>query len=104
MLVRIKPKDVAIGMFIHAFDGSWFDHPFWRSQFRVDTFEQLRRIRDSGLDGLIEAHLTETGSPRAAEILRHWAGELPKFRQIVPKEMLSRLAHPLTDAPSVATA
>jgi len=40
-------------MFIHAFDGSWFDHPFWRSQFRVDTFEQLRRIRDSGLDGLI---------------------------------------------------
>ena len=56
------------------------------------------------LRGLIEAHLTETGSPRAAEILRHWAGELPKFRQIVPKEMLSRLAHPLTDAPSVATA
>ncbi|WP_299134168.1 glutamate synthase large subunit [uncultured Amaricoccus sp.] len=56
------------------------------------------------LRGLIETHLAETGSPRAAEILRHWAGELPKFRQIVPKEMLSRLAHPLTDAPSVATA
>ena len=56
------------------------------------------------LRGLIETHLAETGSPRAAEILRHWAGELPKFRQIVPKEMLSRLAHPLTDAPSVPTA
>lgn len=56
------------------------------------------------LRGLIETHLAETGSPRAAEILRHWAGELPKFRQIVPKEMLSRLAHPLTDAPSAATA
>lgn len=53
MLVRIKPKDVAIGMFIHGFDGSWFDHPFWRSQFRVDTFEQLRLIRESGLDGLV---------------------------------------------------
>ena len=36
-------------------------------------------------------------SPRATEILRHWDEELPKFRQIVPKEMLTRLAHPLSD-------
>ena len=33
----------------------------------------------------------------ATEILRHWEEELPKFRQIVPKEMLTRLAHPLSD-------
>ena len=37
------------------------------------------------------------GARAAAEILRHWEEELPKFRQIVPKEMLNRLAHPLTD-------
>ena len=40
-------------MFIHAFEGSWFDHPFWRRYFRIETPEQLDRIRNSGIDGLI---------------------------------------------------
>ena len=53
MLVRIEAEDVEIGMFIHAFEGSWFDHPFWRSYFRVETREQLSRIRSSGIDGLV---------------------------------------------------
>ena len=53
MLVRIEAEDVEIGMFIHAFEGSWFDHPFWRSYFRVETHEQLSRIRSSGIDGLV---------------------------------------------------
>jgi glutamate synthase (NADPH/NADH) large chain len=49
------------------------------------------------LKSLIERHLEETGSRRAEAILRHWDEELPKFRQIVPKEMLTRLEHPLSD-------
>jgi HD-GYP domain-containing protein (c-di-GMP phosphodiesterase class II) len=53
MLVRIEPEDVEIGMFVHAFEGSWFDHPFWRSNFRVETIEQLERIRNSGIEGLM---------------------------------------------------
>ena len=52
---------------------------------------------EARLRGLVERHARETGSPRAAEILRHWSEELPRFRQIVPKEMLSRLEHPLSD-------
>lgn len=53
MLVRIKPEDVEIGMFIHAFEGSWFDHPFWTKHFRVETAEQLLRIRSSAIEGLV---------------------------------------------------
>lgn len=53
MLVRIQPEDVEIGMFIHAFEGSWFDHPFWRRYFRVETQEQLLRIRSSAIDALV---------------------------------------------------
>jgi glutamate synthase (NADPH/NADH) large chain len=52
---------------------------------------------EAQLKGLIERHARETGSQRATEILRHWADELPRFRQIVPKEMLTRLPHPLSD-------
>ena len=49
------------------------------------------------LKALIERHRAETGSPLAEELLRTWHEALPCFRQIVPKEMLPRLAHPLTD-------
>jgi glutamate synthase (NADPH/NADH) large chain len=59
---------------------------------------------EAQLKGLIERHHRETASPRAGEILRHWEEELPKFRQVVPKEMLNRLAHPLSDAAEAATA
>ena len=53
MLSRIKPEDAEIGMFVHAFEGSWFDHPFWRRHFRIDTSEQLLRIRNSAIDALV---------------------------------------------------
>ena len=50
------------------------------------------------LKQLIAEHTAETGSPRAQSILENWDFELPHFRQVCPKEMLSRLEHPLSDA------
>jgi glutamate synthase (NADPH) large chain len=52
---------------------------------------------ESVLKRLIETHVTETHSPKAAGILRNWSDELQHFRQIVPKEMLNRLDHALSD-------
>ena len=49
------------------------------------------------LHELVAAHAAETGSRRAAEILRNWDRELGNFVQICPKEMISRLPHPLSD-------
>jgi glutamate synthase (NADPH/NADH) large chain len=59
---------------------------------------------ETQLKSLVERHARETGSPRATEILRHWAEDLPKFRQIVPKEMLTRLEHPLSEKPEAVRA
>ncbi|RED18475.1 glutamate synthase large subunit [Pontivivens insulae] len=56
------------------------------------------------LRGLIEQHFAETGSRKAEQLLRDWALELPKFRQICPKEMLERLAAPLSDTEAAAQA
>jgi glutamate synthase (NADPH/NADH) large chain len=50
---------------------------------------------------LIAEHARETGSPHATEILARWDREVTRFWQIVPKEMVSRLAAPLRD-PEVA--
>jgi glutamate synthase (NADPH/NADH) large chain len=48
------------------------------------------------LKNLITQHQLHTNSPRAEMILAGWEYELPKFQQICPKEMLSRLEYPLT--------
>ncbi|GAA6193208.1 glutamate synthase large subunit [Phaeobacter sp. NW0010-22] len=48
------------------------------------------------LKGLIERHLDETGSRKAADILQHWDLEKGHFLQICPKEMLVHLKAPLS--------
>ncbi|MCL4104829.1 UNVERIFIED_CONTAM: hypothetical protein GTU68_018536 [Idotea baltica] len=50
---------------------------------------------ETQLKELIETHLAETGSAKAANILQHWATEKSNFIQICPKEMLIHLPHPL---------
>jgi glutamate synthase (NADPH/NADH) large chain len=45
---------------------------------------------------LITEHAHETGSAHAKEILAHWHREKGRFWQVVPREMLTRLAHPVT--------
>ena len=56
------------------------------------------------LKGLVQRHLDETGSRKAAEILQHWDVEQAHFVQICPKEMLVHLPHPLTNEPSAIPA
>jgi glutamate synthase (NADPH/NADH) large chain len=49
------------------------------------------------LKGIIEEHVQRTGSDRARAMLSRWSEARGKFWQVCPKEMLSRLAHPLSD-------
>jgi len=49
------------------------------------------------LRGLIERHRHETGSPLAEELLHDWDLARDRFWQVCPKEMVSRLKHPLED-------
>lgn len=50
------------------------------------------------LRSLIMLHQRETESVRAKTIIENWELEHLKFWQICPKEMVNRLANPLTDA------
>ncbi|HEX2590140.1 MAG TPA: glutamate synthase large subunit [Rhizomicrobium sp.] len=80
--------------FIYDADGRFEEH------LNADTVV-WQRI-ESGhwqtvLRNLIEEHRAETGSRFATEILSQWDIELRNFWQVVPKEMVSRLANPLKD-------
>jgi len=44
----------------------------------------------------IQQHVKRTHSRHAFRLLNDWTRELPNFRQIVPKEMIGKLEHPVT--------
>lgn len=40
-------------MYVQGFDGSWFDHPFWRTRFVIRSQRELIRVRESAVDAVI---------------------------------------------------
>jgi glutamate synthase (NADPH/NADH) large chain len=58
---------------------------------------EAKHYEDECLD-LIRMHARETGSGFSNKIVHDWAFAREKFWQVVPKEMLGRLKHPLSDA------
>jgi glutamate synthase (NADPH/NADH) large chain len=49
---------------------------------------------------LIERHVAETASRWAEGLLEDWERTRQHIWQVCPKEMISRLAHPLSDNPA----
>ncbi len=56
------------------------------------------------LKALVEEHGHETGSKWASELLAGWDRTRDHFWQVAPKEMLTRLTHPLDDRPQLQAA
>jgi glutamate synthase (NADPH/NADH) large chain len=56
------------------------------------------------LRSLIAEHAAETGSRFAADLLRDWDMVRGRFWQVCPREMISRLSHPLSAEPAAETA
>ena len=59
---------------------------------------------EAELKALVEEHAAQTGSPLATRLLREWELERGRFLQVCPREMVNRIAHPLSDAQAQATA
>ena len=79
-----------------------YDHDnHFEARINCDTVVYQRiesKHWENVLKELLAEHLAETSSLRAENILSGWEWELPKFWQICPKEMVSRLEQPLSDA------
>lgn len=57
---------------------------------------------DEECRALIAEHVAQTQSRRGDQILRNWEGERQHFWQVIPKEMLSRLEHPVSGGEQAA--
>jgi putative nucleotidyltransferase with HDIG domain len=53
MLVRVLVEEIRLGMFIHALEGSWFDHPNWPAKFLLDNEADLAKLRASSIAAVI---------------------------------------------------
>ncbi|WP_443018755.1 DUF3391 domain-containing protein [Sphingomonas sp. 7/4-4] len=40
-------------MFIHGFEGSWFNHPFWRTRFLLERPEDLAALLASDVPAVL---------------------------------------------------
>ena len=40
-------------MFVHKMDGSWLDHPFWKSNFLIEDHKRLQTLKSSKLRGVV---------------------------------------------------
>ena len=49
MLKRVPVTQLRCGMFVHELCGSWMDHPFWRSAFKLKDPKDIRRVIESGV-------------------------------------------------------
>lgn len=67
MLHKLRSDKARLGMFVHALDGSWFDHPFVRSSFLL-TPRTLQMLRDSDIDSVIIDDERGLGPPPASTL------------------------------------
>lgn len=50
MIKRIPIELLRVGMYVHSLNRGWIDHPFLRSQFWLESDDQISRIRALGVD------------------------------------------------------
>jgi putative nucleotidyltransferase with HDIG domain len=49
MLKKISVNELRLGMHLHALEGPWLNHPFWRSKFVLTDDADLHALRGSGV-------------------------------------------------------
>lgn len=49
MRKKIRVRDLRLGMFVDELCGSWMDHPFWKSTFKLDNKSDLKALQESSV-------------------------------------------------------
>lgn len=112
MLRKIQTSQLELGMFIHSMEGSWFDHPFWRSRFLLDDQAQIEQILSSDVtrvtidesrgkklspspksEALLKPGEAKVYSPKLAKALELSASERPRsYLRDVTEPVFNRLS------------
>ncbi|WP_165357286.1 HD-GYP domain-containing protein [Sphingosinicella sp. CPCC 101087] len=94
-MLRVRKEDLRLGMYIQSLEGSWFDHPFWRTKFLLTEEEDLRALQGSGIDTIL---VDEAKS--LAPAVAHLAPQEPARRSSLFEELAP--GDPQLSAPAAA--
>jgi len=78
-------------MYVHAMEGSWLHHPFWRKRFLLDSEHDLKRLLDSDIPGVIiddERGVAPAPKPVSARVTV--AGRRPVVHRVAEQEFQRR--------------
>lgn len=53
MLKTVSTKQVKLGMHIHALNGAWVEHPFWKTKFVLQDPLDLKKLQASGVKEVV---------------------------------------------------
>ena len=104
MLRKIQASQLELGMFIHSMEGSWFDHPFWRSRFLLTDHEQLEQIFASDVNRVTIDESRGKKLPQSSKhVAQPQAAEAPiRPSNSVKLQELSAFARPRSYAREIA--
>ena len=103
MLKKIPVTQLRLGMHVHALEGAWLDHPFWKTRFVLRDPGDLQRLRASPVKelwidpgkGLDVAEGQDGASPQRSQTVATLAA--------TPREAVATAAAPLAGEPAEAT-
>jgi HD-GYP domain-containing protein (c-di-GMP phosphodiesterase class II) len=51
-MIRVRKEDLRLGMYIQSLEGSWFNHPFWKTKFLLEEMDDLRSLQSSDVESV----------------------------------------------------
>lgn len=101
-LKKIPVSRLRVGMHLHALEGAWLDHPFWRTKFVIDDPSTIRKLQQSPvLECWIDASLgLDVVAPEAAATPAAPAAAPPRALRAAP--VAARPAAPAAPPPAHA--
>jgi HD-GYP domain-containing protein (c-di-GMP phosphodiesterase class II) len=85
MLKKIPVSQLRLGMHVHAMEGPWMSHPFWRTRFVIHSMADLQLLRESDVPevwinlklGLDVAAPEDDTPPQPTARVAHGSARLP---------------------------
>jgi HD-GYP domain-containing protein (c-di-GMP phosphodiesterase class II) len=88
-ILNIGTTDLKIGMFV-ILPRKWFRHPFIRNHFKLSSTEEIKKIRNAGIEE-VYVDLSKSSIEQEKKIPTHviTAPKTKKPEEIVPKELIN---------------
>jgi HD-GYP domain-containing protein (c-di-GMP phosphodiesterase class II) len=52
-LKKIDASQLRVGMYVHDLSCDWFTHPFVRNRFLLESYDEIRKIREAGIHDVV---------------------------------------------------